>query len=228
MKKLLIVAALATVAVAANAQPFFLRGEFNGYDTSLQMTDLGGGVFEATATGLVVGQKYRFKAANADFSIQTPGAFRDVAARANSAGQIRARFYSNPTPTDGWMPNGPRLGLFDLDYTYELMGSFNGYSSPIALTNVGPYLEGIVNLNAGTEYFMVFRQVGDWSVTIKTEFADNSPDISFTPTINGDHFARLDLANGRYSFEAVPEPATMTVLAGLAGLAALRRRNRKS
>jgi hypothetical protein len=210
----------------AHADPFYLRGSFNGYNTSLQMTNLGGGVYEATATGLTAGAKYNFLAANSDYSIQSGAPFQDVAARANSAGEITARFYSN-APSDGWRPNLLRLGLSNLDYSYELMGNFNGYTSPLALVNNGGILEGTLSLAASTNYEVLFRQIGDWNITIKENFGDSGPNIAFTSGAAGDYLVQLDLAGGRYNISAVPEPSSFLALGCtvLAGLALGRRRN---
>lgn len=226
MRKLILVLAFVGAIIGtqqANAQ-YYLRGSFNGYDTSLPMTDLGGGVFEAIATGLNPGDKYTFLAANSDYSIQSGAPFEDVAARANAAGQIRVRFYENDNPNDGWSPNLRRLGLFDLDYSYELMGSFNGFSAPLPLTNNGGVLQGDLTLSPNTSYNFVFRQEGTWDVTIKTNFGDAGPDINYTTGDGSAYRVSLDLNNGRYQFSAVPEPSTFLAF-GLASLGlCLRRR----
>jgi hypothetical protein len=208
------------------ADTFYLRGTFNGYNQSLVMTDLGGGVYEATATGLTPGSKYRFLAANANYTIQSGAAFEDVAAEANSAGEIRARFYSN-LPSDGWRPNLRRLGILDLDYTYELMGSFNGYSSGVSLSDNGGILETTMSLAAATDYQFLFRKVNDWNITIKENFGDSGPNIAFTTAAAGDYLVQLDLTNGRYNISAVPEPSSLG-LASLLGLAVLRRGRRSN
>lgn len=211
----------------AHADPFYLRGSFNGYNTSLQMTDLGGGVYEATATGLTAGAKYNFLAANSDYSIQSGAPFQDVAARANSAGEITARFYST-APSDGWRPNLLRLGLTNLDYSYELMGDINSFSSPLlSLVNNGGVLEGTLSLAASSNYQFVFRQIGDWNVTIKENFGDSGPNIAFTSGAAGDYLVQLDLAKGRYNFSAVPEPSGLFALSTIA-LAGLGFRKRRS
>lgn len=202
---------------------YFLRGSFNGFDTSLPMTEISPGVFEATATGLTPGDKYNFTAADADFTIQSGVAFEDVAVRANAAGEIRARFYEEPDPNDGWSPNLRRLGVLDLDYTYELMGSFNGFSAGLALTEVNGVLQGILSAAPG-DYEVLFRQVGDWDITIKENFGDSGANISLT-TVAPEYFVRLDLANGRFQFVAVPEPTAALMLTfPLVGLCLRRRR----
>lgn len=227
-KTLTLALSLVVLGAASSAQAqFFLRGSFNGYDTSLEMTETapGSGVFTATATGLVAGDKYTMVGANSDYSIQSGEPFEDVAVRANAAGEITAFFYNEAAPADGWEPVDYRLGFSGIDYDYELMGSFNGFSTGVALTDNGMgVLQGVVNLSAGVNT-MVFRQVNDWSITIKQNFGDGGPDISFDAGAGGDYFARLDLEGGRYQFEAVPEPATMVVL-GVAAAAALRRRKK--
>lgn len=225
----ILVVAAAGFASQADAQ-FFLRGSFNGYDTSLQMTETapGSNIFTATASGLTPGDKYTFLAADQGYTIQSGAPFQDVAARANAAGEITAIFYNDPNPTDGWRPVLRRLGITGLDYTYELMGSFNGFSSGLALSEVNGILQGVISLEADTAYEFVFRQVGDWNITIKENFGDSGDNIAFTSSIAGDYFVRLDLEGGRYEFAPVPEPSTMAVLAGLGALAAVRRRRRNS
>jgi len=229
MRKSIAIAVMLCVAVgsgyACQAQ-YFLRGSFNGFDTSLPMTEIAPGVFEAIATGLTPGDKHNFTAADADFTIQSGVPFQDVAVRANAAGEIRARFYENPDPSDGWRPNLRRLGVFDLDYTYELMGSFNGFSAPLSLSEVGGILQGIVSLTPNDTFQFVFRQQGDWNITIKENFGDGGPDISFTAGPATDYFVRLDLGNGRYQFVAVPEPTAIFGLTLLGiGIVARRRKS---
>jgi hypothetical protein len=227
-KTLTLALSLVVLGAASSAQAqFFLRGSFNGYDTSLAMTETfaGSNIYTATATGLTAGQKYTFLAANSDYSIQSGAPFQDVAATANANGSITAIFHNVATPNDGWSPNIRRLGLSGLDYSYELMGSPNGFSAPIAsLTNVGGVLQGVVTLAAGNND-LVFRKVGDWSITIKENFGDSGNNIAYNAAAAGDYLVKLDLEGGRYDVEAVPEPATMVVL-GVAAAAALRRRKK--
>lgn len=212
-----------TATTAALANPFYLRGSFNGYDTSIQLTDMGGNIFEGTATGLTAGDEYTFKVANEDYSIEPPGAFKDLKARANSAGEISVRFFNNPTPGDGWTPENYRVGLLNLGKKYELIGSMTGWSSALAMADTNGYQETIVNLTAGTEYTFKFRgEGGDWGYDIGQNFAYQD-DIRYTASITGDHYFRLDVENGRYTVEAVPEPATLTLLS-LGALAAIRRK----
>jgi hypothetical protein len=215
------------LAAASAAQPFYVRGEFNGWGLANPMTDLGGGHYFAEVTGLTPGGNYQFKAANESWSIEAPTAGGNLRAIASAAGTLRVHFYDIPTPGDGWFPDTRRAGYEDLvGHGWEIMGSFNGWSSPaLTLTNLGGgNYTGTMMVTAGNHEFK-FRKPGDWNVTIGPRFADNTGNISLALGADAPVRFDIDMVGGRYNIMVVPEPATLGALA-LGALALARRRRR--
>lgn len=228
MKKLLIISMALGVAAGANAQ-FVIRGTFNswGGGGDVAMTDLGGGHWQGTITGLTAGDRHDFKVTTTDWSNNGP---TDNARFVTGAsGQVVVNFWENAA-ADGWMPStGKRVGYWGGDtHGWEVMGSFNGWSSPVVgLSHSGSGLyEGTVALTAGT-YQYKYRKTGDWDVAIGNDFSNFGNDINFTVASDGLYKFSLDLPNGRHNLTAVPEPATMAAL-GLGVAAMIRRRARKA
>lgn len=226
----IIVCALALAsASAAFAQPYVARGEFNGWggggDLALNETFAGSGKFTGTATGQTPGQGYEYKATTLDWSYNAPSSNGRVPA--NAAGEIAFNFFPNNSWSDGWFPNAkPRVGYEDpLQFSWEVIGSFNGWSSglvTLAPQGGGLYAANAV-LNAGTYQFK-FRKVGDWGYSIGDDFGNSAADNSVTVAANGDTIRfDLDLPNGRWTVNTIPEPASLALLA-LGGLLAIRRR----
>lgn len=214
----------ATGSALAQAQ-FYARGEFNGWGLDNPMDDLGGGHYYELVTGLTPGQAYSFKAANSDWSIEAPPGV-NIKGVANANGEIGVHFYDNTAPGDGWLPDARRVGYDDSGmHGWDIMGSFNGWANPILdLTDLGNgHYGGKVQIAAG-DYEFKFRKTGDWNVSVGSAFADNGSNATLSLANDAEVQFDLDLPNGRYRTQIVPEPATMAAL-GL-GLLALARRRR--
>lgn len=226
MNKGVLTVSLAMLAGLVVAQPYFVRGSFNGWtNDSNPMVDMGDGLYEYTVTGLNPGQMYEFKATVADWSVSEPD--NNARAVANASGELKVT-YRPTAPADGWNPADRRLGYYDPGHGWEIMGSFNGWSAPAVTLNSwgGGLFTGTGTFAPGT-YEFKFRKTGDWDVTITNDFSGTGGNISLTvtealPQVN----FFLDLPGGRWKTEAVPEPATLAAL-GL-GVAALMRRRRQS
>lgn len=219
--------AVATVGSALAQAQFYVRGEFNGWDLSAPMDDLGGGHYYKLITGLTAGNAYNFKSANADWSIEAPTLGGNIKAVADGSGQIGVHFYDNLAPGDGWMPDGRRTGYDDLvGHGWDIMGSFNGWANPILdLTSMGNgHYSGKAMIAAGS-YVFKFRKAGDWSVSAGNGMADNGGDIALDLANDSEVQFDLDLTGGRFRTQIVPEPATMAAL-GLGILALARKRRR--
>lgn len=231
MKKLLgsiaMLGLAASVAIAGfPPDPYFVRGEFNGWDNSTDpMIDMGGGMWSYTVTGLNPGQSYEFKATVDDWSYNAPGS--NAKAPANASGEIVVNFFPENAWADGWEPSAkPRLGYADPGmFGWELIGDMNGWSGGAAwhLADLGGGLHRGDFLLAAGSYEFKFRQQGSWDHNVGDDLGNSAANNSITLSDPDLIAFELDLPNGRWRTWIVPEPTALLLL-GLGGLVALRRR----
>jgi MYXO-CTERM domain-containing protein len=220
--------ALCAVAGLAQAQPYFVRGEFNGWTNSVTpMADMGGGMYQSTITGLTPGTPYQHKATVDDWSFSAPGTGENAYAVGNASGALTINFFPNTTWSDGYQPAAQqRIGYVDPGmHGWEIMGEFNGWSAPVALmSNMGGGVYAYTVPAAPGAYQFKFRKEGDWNVSIGDTFGRfaSNPSVTVNPGDNAVAFT-LDLPNGRWQATSVPTPGALALL-GLGGLAAARRR----
>jgi len=221
------IVALCAFAGLAQAQPYYARGEFNGWSNdTTPMVDMGGGMWQSTITGLVAGQKYQHKATVNDWSFNAPQTGDNAYAVANGAGELTINFFPNTSWADGYMPaSEARIGYIDPgQHGWEVMGAFNGWSTPFVMNSLG---NGVyqVDVAAGVgAYEFKFRKAGDWDISVGDSFGRFSSNADATVNA-GDNAVRLtlDLPNGRWQATSIPAPGAMALL-GLGGLVAARRR----
>lgn len=201
---------------------FFARGQWNNFDQSNPMTDIGGGVFETTVSGLTVGQAYNYKLANADFSQDAPpGAFKNGTAVANANGEITFHLFNQTSWSDGWKPDNQRRAGYDdpLQFGWELMGDFNGFGGGATwiMNNEGAGLYSLVTpiaLTAGTHAFKFRKNLngaGDWAINIGANFENGGADAQTDNLAAGTYKFELDLRNGRWHVSPAPGPALSLV-----------------
>lgn len=214
--------AVAALAATAMAQPYYARGEFNGWGLGNVLIDLGGGLWHGMVGGLTPAQEFEYKIAVEDFSRSWPGSNGKVPA--DSIGEIHFNFFDIASWSDGFFPNDrERVGYEDPgQFAWEIMGSFNGWSGPVlALTDQGSgvYAGDMVVPTAGV-YEWKFRKEGDWSISIGDDFGNAAANnVLTTIAANQTVHFELDLPNGRW----VPEPASLACL-GIGFALVLRRR----
>ncbi len=226
MKHRLVLSAVAVAWTAASAwaQPYYARGEFNGWGLGNVLTDLGGGLWHGMVGGLNPGQEYNYKIAVEDWSRSWPGS--DGRVPADGAGEIHFNFFDIASWSDGFFPNDrERVGYEDPgQFAWDIMGSFNGWSGPVVLLNdmgSGLYSGQYIVPDPGN-YEFKFRKDGDWSISIGDDFGNAAMNIPVETTVGNEVLTfDLDLPNGRW--RVVPEPATIALLA-LGCLCAIRRR----
>lgn len=220
------IVALCAFSGLAAAQPYYVRGEFNAWtNDSTPMVDMGGGMWQSTITGLTPGQMYQNKATVNDWSFNAPQSGDNARAKANAAGEITVNFFPNTSWADGYMPaSEPRIGYANLGHAWEIMGAFNGWTTPYAMNNLGNDVYQ-VEIPAGVgAYEFKFRKVGDWDISVGDTFGQFTGNADATVNA-GDNAVRLtiDVPNGRWQATSIPAPGAMALL-GLGGLVAARRR----
>lgn len=225
-----------------SSQDWYIRGAFNNFDLSNQMTKNGDGSFSATITDLAPGTDYLYRVTDADASVRTPvGTNNDGNVPADNNGEIHFNYFplQGANWNDGWSPDAQsRVGYQDAQqYDWVIMGSFNGWSTPLALTDQGNGLHtGTFTFDAPGNYQFKFRNEFDWSTSIGDNFgnaAANITGLDVTSTTEEWTF-ELDLPHGKFRFYqpvavgagAVPEPSSVALLMfGLAlGLCRARRK----
>lgn len=219
-------AASAALAAAAVAQPYYVRGDFNGWNNSSDpMVQTDTHRWEYTVTGLTPGQAYEFKATVDDWSMSAPGSNAKYTGDAN--GELRVFLYDTDAHGDGWSPEGKwRLGYSDNgSFGWELVGDMNGWGggSDWYLTDMGGGMHsGTFDLGAGT-YQWKLRSQGSWDFSIGDDFgnsaSNNVLELAQDATVRFD----LDMEGGRWMTTIIPAPASAALL-GLGGLAGVRRR----
>lgn len=229
--RIIAIAGACALAGAALANPFFIRGSWHGWGSTGQipMTDQGDGRWTATLDTSIIGVgKREMKATNDDWSVNGPA--NNLSVKLEAGQSITVTFWPDSPFGGGWVPgDGPRVGVDDWRYFgWELMGNFNGWSAPLAMTDLGNGLYHLTTNFAEGDVEFKFRKIGDWDVAWGLGGGDG-PNI--TRTISAEEAALgtniwFDRANGVYKVEAVPEPASMLALAIGAGLVALRRRRK--
>ncbi len=202
-------ATIAMTATSAWAQPYYARGDFNGWDLSAELADMGGGQFSVTITGLTAGDMPMYKIALADWSASWPGSDGRVAV--DAAGEITLHFYPGNNP-DGWLPTDDRVGYEDPGHGWDVAGSFNGWGAPadmLADMGGGLYSAQVAIATAGT-YDFKFRKEGGWDITVGDNFGNSAANNSFTTTVDGEIVQfDLDLPNGSWLVGAPPPPAAV-------------------
>jgi hypothetical protein len=210
------------MASSLEAQTYYLRGDFNGWGTSDPMIANGDGSYSATVTG-TAGTRFQFKIALADWSSSWPGS--NARSIFDASGSFTANFRPGAV-ADGWNPGSDRVGYKDpSQFGWEIMGSWNGWSSPVlSLTSMGNGLySGDYLVASPGSYDFKFREAGSWDISVGGDFGNSAGNANVT-TLSPNELVRfqLDLPNGRWSAAVVPEPTSLSLLAGGMILLALR------
>lgn len=228
IRVVLAVVALGAVAGLAQAQPYYARGEFNGWTNSTTpMVNMGGGMYQSVLTGLTAGSAYQFKATVDDWSFNAPQTGGNAIAVANAAGMLTINFFPNTSWADGYQPaSEARVGYVDSGlHGWDIMGDFNGWSTPVGvMSSLGSGVYQVtIPASVGSHEFK-FRKDSDWNVNIGADFGKefNNAVAVVNPGDTGLELT-LDLPNGRWRATSVPTPGALALL-GMGGLVAARRR----
>jgi hypothetical protein len=220
MRTLAALMTVALLAAPALAVDRYVAASWNGWASNgTLMTEVTPGVlWQTTVTGQTGDQA--FKVTDGTWGAAWPA---DNAQLDFGDGTLPVTISLTAGPFgDGWVPDVNRVGITDLGlHGWEIMGSFNGWASPVATCAlVGGVYEANYSVATPGTYTFKFRKVGDWNVSYGNLAFGG--DISVTTTFPNENLnMKLDVAGGRYL--VTPEPTSLVLLA-LGGLAIIRRR----
>lgn len=218
MQTLAVAGLVAVAASIAQAQPYYLTGDFNGWNPGANQMIGGPATYSyviAPGTGSA-GTLSGHKATDGTWNNTWPG--NNVVTKYDADGGNT--FYFTPGAIiDGWYPIANRVGYADPgNLAFEVAGDFNGWSggagyqlNPIGN---GVYSNSCVIPTAGSHEFK-FRTPGSWSdIYFGSDFGNGGANASFTTTNSPQTVPiRLDLPNGRWVVgDLAPPPVTNTVV----------------
>jgi len=196
---------VAVTATSAWAQSYYVRGDFNGWQPTDQMTEVTTTHYTHTITAQPAGALQEYKITVLDWSLTWPGSNGRVAV--DALGEINFHFYPK-TFADGWSPAQDRVGYEDSgQHRWDIMGSVNGWAGPVVAlrdTGGGLYSGQAVVTAPGVHQFK-FRKDGDWAITIGDDFGISALNISVeTTVVDQEILFELDLPNGRWRVSPPP------------------------
>lgn len=237
MKKLILTALAlgASLPLLAQNFPLEITGSFNGWGgntgTGPALTDMGGGIYEVTLTGLTAGRN-TFKITQGDWGWYRPTVTSDADGWFIPDGNGNATISIDfNTHNDGWFLSQYRISTsVDPGLTWYAAGDFNGWNPTDPNTLMTPIGGGIYELqytiaSPGSYQFKTTSAgaFGPWDQQVgSTGRSINADTLGFTTTFANQQVDMfVNAINGTISV-AVPEPTTAALL-GLGGLLAIQR-----
>lgn len=205
-------AAMVMTAGAISANPWYARGEFNGWaGTAHELVEsgVGTGIFVVNITGLTANQASLFKVTDDTWTTSFPS--NDSRFVADGAGNVTISLDTN-SAGDGFSPDTNRVlttPVFPAT-TYTAVGDWQGWDPASVSTVMVDQGAGIYTLNAtiataGAHEYKVALD-GAWTTQITaTGLATDGPTVPFTSVAaNEDWVFTVDTANNTIKAELVP------------------------
>jgi hypothetical protein len=208
MKKLYILLAAITAVCVAQAQPFYVSGDFNGWTSPSTNVMTGSGPYSCAINGQTPGGLNQLKVSSSGWASSWPA--NNVTIKWDATGSNTV-YYLPGSFSDGWTPGNDRVGYADPGVPWEIIGSFNGWdasqpaNTQMTSNGSGLYSVTYVVTNAGS-YTFQFRHSGTWSdLQSGVDFMNKAQDIPFTTAVQNQSVQfQLDIPNGRYRIVIPP------------------------
>ena len=230
MKKLLLAfVTVGALALPAQAQPYYVSGDFEGWTGAGPiMTDMGGGIWSVDLTG--VGGFHEYKITDGSWANNWPGSGNSWF-YGDGSGNITLTFDVN-TYADGWSGSWGRMGVSTDPGAWTAVGDWQStaWVNNDPSTAMTPQGGGIYKLSyvipTPNWYEGKAVNTGSWN-SIGADFRSvNGDNLWFETTAPNQQVDFLvDAFAGTIKIDVIPEPSTFALLGlALAGMAWLRRR----
>lgn len=207
---------LAASTFNSHAQPYFVAGDFNGWNASSDQMTGGPSQYDFTITGQTPDAYGQIKVTDGTFDHTWPG--NNVVVRYDSTGSVTVHFYPGNSG-DGWLPLANRVGYEDTgNLAWGVAGSFNGWDGTQSLLPSiasGVYSNSIDIATAGNYEFKFQSPAGSWDhIYFGSDFGNGGSNGSYSTTNSPQSVPFvLDVAKGRFLVgNLAPPPVTNEVV----------------
>src|ERR1035438_9746082 len=221
MKKLILTALAlgASLPLLAQNFPLEITGDFNGWGnndgTGPALTDMGGGVYSVTLSGLTANTEYHFKINEGDWNWFKPAnpaqGNPDCWFFTDGSGSVTVSIDFN-TYNDGWYQQQYRISTSTDPFAWNAVGDFNSWdinTDVMTATGGGIYEYAAIIASPGS-YGWKATGTGGWAYQVGADGRNMNPiTMDFTTTFaNQEVDMFLNANNGTISMTVIPEPAT--------------------
>ena len=225
MKKFLAIVAAASLALPAlAAAPYYIAGDFNGWNSAgnaMTETFSGSGIWQAPLN--MSAGRHEFKVTDGTWAWNYPGPNSWL--YTDGSGNITITYDAN-TYADGWSSTSQRIGLNVDPGNWTAAGDFQGWNN--AAGNMTALGGGIYKYTVATPGTWNWKAVvtGSWDSISSDNRSVGTANWQFTVGALEQANLYVNAFAGTAMIEMVPEPSTLALLGcGLAaGFCCLRRR----